>query len=411
MSVTLIHPINMFLGIREQNVTFCLDISGSMYSTLKTVKEQLIQYLSEQSLLAKFNLNRLFNLIAFSTEVYPWADSMVLWNEATVNKATTWINDLETKTGTNTLDALLTAFQDTLTHGIVLVTDDICDQDPYSLLNQISNVARGRPIHCIYVTSSSAKDRDEQDKVTIQFLQNLSTITRGSFKIVSIGRFGLEKITPISSPNDLCTMFQLANLTGNAMTIMNESKHSLNNSASMIHQNFNTINGNLVPAKLENSSTFTYNLNTIPTLINNFVHPKWLVEPNIYSFPSLITFPRVNVISDYEKNNKISTNSIAWSRFRPIRILNNGSIIGLTHDPNTLFGNDIAYTPDAGSLLLNKTVIARSAIDGYYYKGKILNQVNLLFFFKNSFMIFLIITFYLDISTSIYDSIWTKSTW
>jgi hypothetical protein len=375
MSVTLIHPINMFLGIREQNVTFCLDISGSMYSTLKIVKEQLIQYLSEQSLLAKFNLNRLFNLIAFSTEVYPWADSMVLWNEATVNKATCWINDLETKTGTNTLDALLTAFQDTMTHGIVLVTDDICDQDPYSLLDQVSLVARGRPIHCIYVTSSSAKDRDEEDKVTIQFLQNLSTVTRGSFKIVSIGRFGLEKITPISSPNDLCTMFQLANLTGNAMTITDENKIFLNNTTNLI-QNFSSTN--LVPAKLENT-TFSYDLNTIPRLINNYVHPKWLIEPNVYSFPSLITFPRVNVISDRENNNKISTNSIAWSRFRPIRILNNGSVIGLTHDPNTLFGNDIAYTPDAGSLLLNKTVIARSSLDGYYYKGKILNQVSKIF--------------------------------
>ena len=60
---------NIFLGIKEQNVTFCIDISGSMYSSLNTIKEQLIQYLLEQSLLTRFNLNRLFNLIAFSTEV------------------------------------------------------------------------------------------------------------------------------------------------------------------------------------------------------------------------------------------------------------------------------------------------------------------------------------------------------
>ena len=102
----------MFIGTREQNVTFCLDISGSMYSSINTVKEQLIQYILEQSVLADLNVRRQFNLIAFSTEVYPWATNMVLWQSATVNKAIDWIRDLETKTGTNTLDALLTAFQD-----------------------------------------------------------------------------------------------------------------------------------------------------------------------------------------------------------------------------------------------------------------------------------------------------------
>ena len=92
---------NIFLGIKEQNVTFCIDISGSMYSTLNIVKEQLIQYLLEQSLVTRFNLNRLFNLIAFSTEVYPWSNGCVLWNTATVNSCLDWIRDLETKTGKN----------------------------------------------------------------------------------------------------------------------------------------------------------------------------------------------------------------------------------------------------------------------------------------------------------------------
>ncbi len=113
------------------------------------------------------------------------------------------------------MDALLTAFQDTMTHGVVLVTDDICDQDPFSLINQVSQVARGRPVHCIYITTSgmSRGERDDEDQAAIQFLQNLSTVTRGSFKIVSIGRFGIDKITPVSSPSDLCTVYQLANLT------------------------------------------------------------------------------------------------------------------------------------------------------------------------------------------------------
>ena len=98
-ATTLIQPINMFMGIRQQNCTFCVDLSGSMYNTLNVVKEHLIQYLLEQSVMADFNVTRLFNLIGFSTEVYPWATSMVLWNKATVNSCLDWIKDLETKTG------------------------------------------------------------------------------------------------------------------------------------------------------------------------------------------------------------------------------------------------------------------------------------------------------------------------
>jgi hypothetical protein len=142
INTTLFVPANMFMGLREPNVTFCLDISGSMYSTMGTVKDQLISYLVEQSVLARLNLNRMFNLIAFSTEVYPWSNGMVLWNQATVGNAVNWIKDLETKTGTNTLDALVAAFQDSNAHSVVLVTDDISDQDPFTVLNEVDNLSK-----------------------------------------------------------------------------------------------------------------------------------------------------------------------------------------------------------------------------------------------------------------------------
>jgi hypothetical protein len=210
MMSTYIQPVNMFMGIRQQNVTFCLDMSGSMYNTLTTVKEHLIQYLFEQSVLAEFNVTRLFNLIGFSTEVYPWATSSVLWNKATVNSCVDWIKDLETKTGTNTLDAILTAFADEKCHAVCLVTDDIPDQEPYMVLNQVSLVANGRPVHCVYVLNGR-----EEDRTTTEFLQNMAQITQGSLKIVECDRKGVVKITPIGS-YDTATSVQLANLTMNA---------------------------------------------------------------------------------------------------------------------------------------------------------------------------------------------------
>jgi hypothetical protein len=68
---------------------------------------------------------------------------------------------------------------------------------------------------------------------------------------------------------------------------------------------------------------------------------------------------------------------MAWSTTRPVRVSMDGSVVGLLDgsSSSTTKFNDIAYTPDAGSLLVNRNVLARSKIDGYFYKGKVINQV------------------------------------
>lgn len=372
-NVNFLGKINIFSGIREPNVTFCLDISGSMYNMIDTIKEQLIEFLLDQSVLAKLNFNRMFNLIAFSTEVYPWANGMVLWNTSTVNSAINWVRDLETKTGTNTLDALVSAFHDEQCTAICLITDDVSDQEPYAILNQISALSRGRPVHCIYVSSV---DRAE-DRAAIEFLQNLSSITRGYFKIVSVGRQGLEKITPVST-YDYATAYQLGNLTLNANT-----NHLLTNTVST-----SSIASQYIQRPIFTTTTGGASLiSSAPSAImNRYVHPKWLNEPASYAYPKYVSYPRVLLTGE----GRLPSKSIAWSRFRPVRVSNDGTVLAVTDSVmnSTSPANDIAYTPDAGTLLVNRNVLARSQLDGNYYKGKVINQVtysvvthlNLLFF-------------------------------
>jgi hypothetical protein len=98
-------------------------------------------------------------------------------------------------------------------------------------------------------------------------------------------------------------------------------------------------------------------------------YPNWILEPAVYKFPACL--PRVHVTA----SGKIPSRAIAWSRFRPVKVLQDGKVVGLTLNTGLPIPNDIAYTPDAGSLLLNKTVMARSALDGHYYKGKVISQV------------------------------------
>ena len=300
MTSVMVNTLNIFLGTREQNVTFCIDISGSMYSSLNSVKEQLIQYLMEQSVLADLNVRRQFNLIAFSTEVYPWATNMVLWQSATVNKAIDWIKDLDTKTGTNTLDALLTAFQDESCHSIVLVTDDIPDQEPYTVLNQISLISRGRPVHCIYILNGR-----EEDRSAVEFLQNLSQVTRGSFKIVNVGRFGIEKITPINS-TDLTTSVQLNNLTLNA----NSAQASFNTTVSCPGPNQVLLSNNVfstIHTPIEIKQKYQPSV-LLPNF--NYSYPKFVAEPAVYSYPSFYSYPKVLLTQDGKVNFIFDSNKI-----------------------------------------------------------------------------------------------------
>ena len=59
---------SLFGPIQDRNVTFLVDTSGSMYFTLPTVKENLIESLLELSEHADCH----FNIIEFNRKVKPW---------------------------------------------------------------------------------------------------------------------------------------------------------------------------------------------------------------------------------------------------------------------------------------------------------------------------------------------------
>ena len=56
--------------------------------------------------------------------------------------------------GTNTLDALLTAYGDPGCEAVVLVTDGLPDQRPEEILDHVAYAAHGRPVHAIYLAHS-----------------------------------------------------------------------------------------------------------------------------------------------------------------------------------------------------------------------------------------------------------------
>ncbi|XP_052811445.1 uncharacterized protein LOC128239049 isoform X2 [Mya arenaria] len=328
MASTFVEPRGIptiFGEILEKNVTFCIDTSGSMYKGMEMVKEQLVETLKKMASTGK---PYSFNIIEFNSEVNQWSDKLVTCTPQTVSVAQEWINKISAKTGTNTRDALLTALQDPLCGAVYLVTDGLPDQHPVEILEHVASISGMRPLHCIYLSTE-----DSTESAAIEFLEDLAIESYGSFHIVTLTTHGcVERITPIY-----------------------RADHAQ-------ERIIRTINGTIRPNIQRCSLATTLqvdpdeSINYAPRVLGgqapqNWFPPwgpywyDWLGMPLRYYYP------------------------YAWSRYRPAK----GWI--KAQEAMTESIEMSGLSPAAGSLLLNKAVLARRMEDGYFYKANVKSQI------------------------------------
>lgn len=303
------HLPTMFGQVPEKYVIFCIDTSGSMFHTLDVVKKHLIETLS--ALETCDSDKPMFNLIEFNSEVTQWADELVQCTPENVAAAKHWINSLKVKTGTNTQDALLTAFSDKACEAVYLVTDGLPDQYVDEVLDKVIESCGACRIHCIYIADETVHE------AAVEFLEDLALETFGSFHIVTMTSHGcVERIAPIyradhSHKNPLQTMRNML-----------ESAHNTNSISTALHVD---------PGK--DSGALTY----IPS-------PLAFVGPVLY--------PK---------------HPYYWSRFHTAKSW-------LTVQEKFGY-NFSGLSPGAGSLLVGKKVLARRLQDGYFYRATVKGQV------------------------------------
>ena len=317
----------IFGEVCEKNVTFCIDTSGSMYKGLEMVKEHLIETLLKHANKGKPTM---FNIVEFNSEVTQWADKMVTCTPQTVAVAKDWINKLSAKTGTNTKDALLTALGDPLCEAVCLVTDGLPDHHPAEILDRVTNIGKLRPIHCIYLSTD-----ETTESAATEFLEDLAVESYGSLHIVCLTTHGcVEKIEPIYRADH-----------ANERVIR-------------------TLNGAVYSPDIKQCTVATTlqvdpdeSLRLTPRLARMgpppYYYPPWfdwLSMPHRYYYPH------------------------GWSRYRPAR----GWLKAQEEMMESIETSGVS--PAAGSLLINKTVLARRLDDGYFYMGTVKSQV--IFYFN-----------------------------
>ena len=305
----------IFESIPEQNVMFCIDTSGSMYNSLEAVKQHLVEALMQRAQ----KEDSMFNILEFSNDVTMWSDRMVMCTPQTVAVAKDWIEKLDVKTGTNTLDALMTAFRDPSCDAVCLVTDGHPDQHPTDILDSVSYVAQNRPVHCIYIYTG------EPEPSASEFLQDLAMETYGSFHVVAVTLHGsIEKITPI---------------------------YRAEAAAERI---IRTTDGSIYPSNHKVCSVTTSLSAPLPEVVYD---PYLCLPPPLYPY-YFYPYPlRYYYQCTYPE--------IGWSRYRASRA-------GLKLP---LFEPDSSI-PGPGAMLIGQKVLARRNTDGYFYLGTVKSQVS-----------------------------------
>ncbi|MDP6838591.1 MAG: HEAT repeat domain-containing protein, partial [Planctomycetota bacterium] len=166
------------LQVVSERVCFILDVSGSMkYETsngtrLEAAKREL------QAVLDKYPDENLFNILFFSTDVYPWEDSLVVMGEKTRKAAQGFVSRQEPDGYTAVYDALKLAFEDKRVDTLYLLSDGNPYQgtidDPEQIRAEVKrwNSTRHLKIHCVSLGGD------------ILLLKNLAQDTGGEFRTV-----------------------------------------------------------------------------------------------------------------------------------------------------------------------------------------------------------------------------------
>lgn len=361
----------IFEGLRERNVTYLIDTSGSMFSKLDVVKEHLAEALRKHAEVPDAH----FNLIEFNCDVVQWADKMVKCVPETVKVALDWLRKLEAKTGTNTEAALMAAYSDPDCEAICMVTDGLPDSSPIDILDRVAYAFDGRPVHCIYLTGSTA------DKTATEFLQDLATDTCGSFAIVTITNHGcVDRVMPVYKAshgigNNVIRTVKRKIYQGNQKQCSVATTLDCPSECALLPVSNPYVAAGLPLAGVAAPVAPFAPLLAAPAPGVEYPLPRYaLPGPRVYTEEDgrVLRVPYYSYGWPHFYGDPRSAgyrHPHLWARYRTAR-----SWLKLSEDLDATL-DDMSLSPAAGAMVIGQTVLSRRHEDGYYYSGTVKSQI------------------------------------
>lgn len=133
-------------GVRSDHVVFVLDVSRSMgwNDRLESARKELIQAIQH------LRPRTRFSIVSFSDSAWPWSDELIAASPEAVKKAVRFVERLEPLSGTNSFEALRTAFKNDEVDSIYFLSDGHPSSgsivDPDAILQQVRELNRWRRV-------------------------------------------------------------------------------------------------------------------------------------------------------------------------------------------------------------------------------------------------------------------------
>ncbi|XP_078402244.1 von Willebrand factor A domain-containing protein 3B-like [Cetorhinus maximus] len=181
----------LFGTIIEDQIYVLVDTSQSMKDKLELVQRKIFQLMQEQ-----LRHKAKFNFVKFDSRAEPWQEKLAEVNENNLEKAWSWVKELQVGGSTNTLGAIRLALADMGTQAVYLLTDGRPDQPPETIFAQVQLV-RLVPIHSIAFNCDDVEANE--------FLYELSEKTGGRFHSYNSDTAAATKPLPFMS-EDICLL-------------------------------------------------------------------------------------------------------------------------------------------------------------------------------------------------------------
>eukprot|EP00111_Clytia_hemisphaerica_P021657 TCONS_00063677-protein len=162
-------------SISENKLNIVLDNSGSMYQYVNVARRfvlSLVHYLFQSNNYAEFNVS------CFTKKDSSFSESLLPCTKQNILLLSRWLDRLTFENKTNSLLALVSAFSQEDSDGVVLLTDGPPSEKGSIVEKCVEEICDGRPLHVVYVKDGI------QDQNAAHFWQNLSEKTYGTFHVV-----------------------------------------------------------------------------------------------------------------------------------------------------------------------------------------------------------------------------------
>ncbi|CAH8868481.1 unnamed protein product [Trichobilharzia szidati] len=382
----------IFGDVKESNIVFCVDTSGSIHKVWDQISSQIIEHLCK---IAIHDKKSTFNVITFGDNVKRFRAKLVPVNYKNIEELNKWLRNVIFGTNSYISPALLSSYSYVEAECVLLVTDGLLTKELYDT-RKLSSVCNSRPLYLTLLINNV-----KPDNASLELASKLITMTccpKSRLNVIMVAFSGcfvqlspLEWCVKVPSklygcPN-LCYKYVLDNLhkyketreAGGSVEGLEVHKplaHRDSEERILQVKKIPTDHLQTQEQQVQTSSLFEINDSQTQTVSETSEEVNTTDPSSLHNSCNGNHFQQCcrrghSSCFMCQRSPKYSSDRFKQSRYRAARSFMNG------RDQLDWWADDIRIAPSAGALLLGHIVLAPKYNDGNrIYMATVLSQVD-----------------------------------